>query len=266
VGWLGDRPGGSLTVPLELTYLGCEGVLVRGRAGSVLIDGLFSNEAAPFGIPDAGVLETLRRARPPFDSVDVILATHHHADHFDAGAVATYLGANPRTRFVSTSQAVAELRAATGDAFAGRIHALAATEGVVDGVDVGDIRVDGFGLSHGKVHYAGVEHLGLLVTLDGRRVLHLGDGIIAEKSLRSAGVIDAAIDVGVVPFWFLTHPFGRRLAERGFRPRVSFAVHIRVTEREQVVREVEQWPNAVAFTEPLSRFDVADDGTVTRKE
>lgn len=253
-------------MPLELTYLGCEGVLVRGRAGSFLIDGLFSDEAVPFGMPDASALDALRRARPPFDAIDGILATHHHADHFDAGAVAMHLGANPRTRFVSTLQAAAEVRAATHGAFAERIHSLAATEGVVDGVDVGSIRVDGFGLSHGKVHYADVEHLGLLVTLDGRRVLHLGDGIIAEKSLRSAGVVDGAIDVGVVPFWFLTYPFGRRLAERGFRPRVSFAVHIRVAEREQVVREVETWPNAVALTEPLSRFDVADDGTVIRKE
>ena len=253
-------------MPLELTYLGCEGVLVRGRTGSVLIDGLFSDEAAPFGMPDADALDTMRRARPPFDAVDAILATHHHADHFDAGAVATYLDANPRAVFVSTSQAAAELRAATGDAFAGRIHELAATEGVVGGVNVGGIRVDGFGLSHGKVHYGDVEHLGLLVTIDGRRVLHLGDGIIDEKSLRSAGVVDGAIDVAVVPFWFLTYPFGRRLAERGFRPRVIFAVHIRVAEREQVVREVETWPNAVALTAPLSRFDVTDDATVIRKE
>ncbi len=253
-------------MPLELTYLGCEGVLVRSRAGSVLIDGLYSDEATPFGMPDAVALDALRRARPPFDAVDAILATHHHADHFDAGAVATHLGANPRAVFVSTSQAAAALRAATGGAFAGRMHTLPATEGVVGGVDVGGIRVDGFGLSHGKVNYGDVEHLGLLVTLDGRTVLHLGDGIIAEKSLRSAGVIDAAIDVGVVPFWFLTYPFGKRLAERGFRPRVSFAVHIRTVEREQVVREVETWPNAVALTEPLSRFEVADDGTVTRKE
>jgi L-ascorbate metabolism protein UlaG (beta-lactamase superfamily) len=253
-------------VPLELTYLGCEGVLVRGRAGSVLIDGLFSDEAAPFGMPDAGALDAIRRARPPFDAVDAILTTHHHGDHFDAAAVATHLGANSRAVFVSTAQAADELRAADGGAFAGRIHALDAAEGVVHGVDVGRIRVDGFGLSHGKVHYGDVEHLGFLVTLDGRRLLHLGDGIIAEKSLRSAGVIDGAIDIGVVPFWFLTYPFGRQLAERGFRPRVCFAVHIRISERERVVREVEAWPNAVALTEPLARFDVADDGTVTRKE
>jgi len=52
---------------LALTYVGCEGVLVRSDAGTVLIDGLYGDEASPFGVPPEPVLERLRDARPPFD-------------------------------------------------------------------------------------------------------------------------------------------------------------------------------------------------------
>jgi hypothetical protein len=104
------------------------------------------------------------------------------------------------------------------------------------------------------------------VTLDGREVVHLGDGIIDEKALRRAGLVDHAVDVGVLPFWFLTYPFGKRLMARAFRPRAVFACHIRVHEREQVVGEIASWIEAVALVDPLAVYDIGDDGVIRRKE
>lgn len=258
------RVAGAI-VSLHVTYLGCEGVLIRAAAGAVLIDGLFGEEAAPFAMPPAGDLEALRRARPPFDAADVVIATHFHGDHFDPAAVTEYLRASRRTRFVSTPQAVGRFIDAAGPAFADRVHVMAPAEGVRETVDVNGIGVECFGLSHGRVNYADVENLGVVVRLGGRSILHLGDGIIDEKSLRAAGVLDERIDVGILPFWFLTYPFGRRLRERGFRPRATFAVHIRVSERDQVVREIASDGGAVPLTEPLSRHVVAGDGHITRE-
>jgi len=246
---------------LELTYLGCEGVLLRSGAGSVLIDALYDPaEAEPFFVPDAGALAALRSAAPPFEKVDAILATHYHADHFDAHAVASYLAASAATAFVSSAQAASAVENVAG-ALPGQVCVLDAVDGVRQRVQVGTVDVQGFGLSHGRVHYADVQHLGLLVTLDGKSILHLGDGIIDEKSMRAAGLFDAPIDLAVLPFWFLTYPFGRRLMERTLRPRNIFAVHIRRSEREQVLGEIASFAqsaglNAVALTEPLSRHVV----------
>jgi hypothetical protein len=101
-----------------------------------------------------------------------------------------------------------------------------------------------------------------VVRLGGRTLLHLGDGIIDEKALRGAGVLDESIDVGVLPFWFLTYPFGRRLLQGGFRPAALFGAHIRVSEREQIVREIEAMRGAVPLTEPLARYRIETDGQV----
>lgn len=253
-------------MPLQLTYLGCEGVLIRSAAGTVLIDGLFGNEAAPFGVPPQDVLDTLRHALPPFDGVDVVIATHYHDDHFDPAAVADYLGASRRTRFVSTPQAVGKFIDAAGPAFADRAHAVPPVEGAREIIEVNGITVECFGLSHGRVNYADVEHLGVIVRLGDRSILHLGDGIIDEKSLRAAGVLDEVSDVGVVPFWFLTYPFGKRLMQGGLKPRATFAVHIRVSEREQMVNEIASWSSAVPLVEPLSRYRVERDGLITRED
>jgi L-ascorbate metabolism protein UlaG (beta-lactamase superfamily) len=251
---------------LNLTYVGCEGVLVRSTSGTVLIDGLYGEDAVPFGVPPGPVLERLRDARPPFNHIDLILATHYHADHFDAAAVARHLRGSPNAHFASTPQATIQVMEATHGMLGHRIHSLAAEEGAVVAREIGPLRVEAFGLSHGKVHYADVQHLGLVVTLAGRSVIHLGDGIIDEKSLRAAGILERAIDVGVLPFWFLTYPFGRRLVSNGFRPRTIFAVHIRVNEREKVTGEIASWIDAVPLVTPMESYEIAADGRVQRKE
>jgi L-ascorbate metabolism protein UlaG (beta-lactamase superfamily) len=253
-------------VSLELTYIGCEGILLRSPSGSVLIDGLFGDQAAPFGVPPASVVERLRDARAPFDRIDVILATHFHADHFDAGFVARHLRANPAAQFFSTPQAAVQLHEATHGTSGDRIHALDVRDGASAVRQVGGIRLEAFGLSHGRVHYADVQHLGWIVTLGGRTVMHLGDGIIDEKALRAAGVLDRAIDVGVMPFWFLTYPFGKRLVGKALRPRAIFAVHVRVNERERVARDIAAWIDAVPLVEPMARYQIAADGRVVGKE
>jgi hypothetical protein len=200
---------------LHVVYLGCEGVLVRSAAGTVLIDGLFGQEAAPFGVPQAADLDGLRHARSPFDGVDAVIATHHHGDHFDPGAVADYLRASSRTRFVSTPQAVERLIDHAGAAFVDRVYAVQPVDGLRERVEVNGVGIEGFGLS---------------------------------------------------PFWFLTYPFGKRLMQRGLQPRAAFAVHIRVSEREQVVNEILAEGAALPLTEPLSRYRVAGDGTISREE
>jgi L-ascorbate metabolism protein UlaG (beta-lactamase superfamily) len=255
----------SSRVPLRLVYLGCEGVLVRSPSGAVLIDGLFGEEAAPFAMPSPGVLDDLRHARPPFDAVDAVIATHYHGDHFNPSAVADYLRASPRARFVSTPQAVGRFIDVAGAAFVDRVYAIAPVDGVREAVEVNGIKIEGFGLSHGRVNYADVEQLGIVVNLDGRSVLHLGDGIIDEKSLRAAGVLDETADVGIFPFWFLTYPFGKRLLRRGLSPRAVFAVHIRVSEREQVVNEILAAGIGTPLTEPLARYEIASDGSISRE-
>lgn len=239
--------------------------MVRSASGSVLIDGLYGAEAQGYHTPPAAQLASLRAARAPFDRVDLVLATHFHEDHFDADAVAEFLRASEQTWFMSTPQAV-ELLLARAPELAHRAVALQAPEGVRVGRDFGAIRVEAFGLSHGQVNYAGVQHLGLVVTLDGRQIVHLGDGIIDEKALRRAGLIDAAVDVGVLPFWFLTYPFGKRLVAHAFRPRAVFAGHIRVHEREQVVDEIASWIDAVPLVDLLAVYDIDDDGGIHRKE
>jgi L-ascorbate metabolism protein UlaG (beta-lactamase superfamily) len=244
---------------LEVTFLGNEGVLVTVAGTAVLVDALCGDGVPAFTTTPRAVVDAVEMARTPFDLVEAALATHFHPDHFNPYSVARHLQHNAAARFVSTRQSIAllEEKAADFAAISGRVHPVAPAEGERESVTVGANRVDAFGLSHGKVNYGDVEHVGFVVYLGGATLLHLGDGIIAEKTLRSAGVLDETIDAAFLPFWYLTYPAGRRVLEGGFSRRLRriFAVHIPPAHEARLVEEVRRFdPHATALVTPMSRF------------
>ena len=96
---------------IEIMYLANEGFLLTSGDHKVLIDGLF-REGGDYATLSLESRETVETALPPFDTVDVVLATHHHADHFHAVAVCRFLDSNPLAQFVSTQQALDQMRSA----------------------------------------------------------------------------------------------------------------------------------------------------------
>lgn len=241
----------------RITFVGNEGVLVESGAGAarraVLIDAVFGDGVPAYMTTPRAVVDVIERAGRPFDAVDLALATHFHPDHFNAHSVTRFLQCSPRSTFVSTSQACEML----DDGVAARVRAVAPIEGEMTTLDVAGVSVGAFGLSHGKVNYGDVEHLGFAIDLGGMSVLHLGDGIIAKRSLAAAGVLDRKVDVAFLPFWFLTYPFGQKLIGEGFRPRHVFAVHIPPAHERRLVDEIQRFdPGAVPMVAPMSVYDV----------
>jgi len=90
-----DRPGRveaaraappAVSEPLSVQYLGNEGFLVRAGDDAVILDGLVRGGIPPYvRLPDAA-RAGLEAAEPPFDDIDVALASHFHSDHFDDGS------------------------------------------------------------------------------------------------------------------------------------------------------------------------------------
>ena len=77
-------------------------VLIDGH--SILIDALNNGEQRPYaGIP-LDMAQTIIRGGPPYERVDMMLISHHHEDHFDAGLVARFVLERPHVPVYSTSR------------------------------------------------------------------------------------------------------------------------------------------------------------------
>ena len=79
-------------------------VLIDGH--SILIDALNNGEQRPYaGIP-LDMAQTIIRGGPPYERVDMMLISHHHEDHFDAGLVARFVLERPHVPVYSSPQVV----------------------------------------------------------------------------------------------------------------------------------------------------------------
>ena len=244
---------------VTITFLANEGVLLSGTTPAgprkVLIDGLFLKYESGYALPDDSTLTALQQASAPFDAVDLVLATHRHGDHFHPAPVAAHLRANRRATLVTSRQVIDSLRAylPAGERLAPQTLARTTPPGVRRREVINGVPVELLGLPHGGRRHRAVEHLGYIVELGGRRVLHVGDADLTEAAVAPLRLDTLRIDVALIPYWQVTSEEGRRVIERWIRPRQVVAIHLPAADPGRVAREVSAaLPGAVAFSRSLT--------------
>lgn len=177
-----------------ITWLGQAGFAVRTTRATIVIDLFLS--------PYEGRLYPSPLVPEQATGVDLVLCTHEHVDHLDAGAVPTIAAASPGARFVVptpivdlvTEAGIREDRV-TG-AQPGRaievagvtIHPVPARHGVT----MEDAYTFGQELSGGLVRY-----LGFVVDAEGARIYHAGDTIHYDGMVEA--LRDLRVDVALLP-------------------------------------------------------------------
>jgi L-ascorbate metabolism protein UlaG (beta-lactamase superfamily) len=248
----GDAVGAQDGV--SITYLANEGVMLSSGTRKVLIDALFQRYGTGFALPADSTRAALEHARPPFDSVDLVLVTHRHGDHFHPASVAAHMRANPGAVLLTSRQVIDSLRGRPdGDSLAAArtlSHTIAA--GTRRRVVVNGIPVELLGLSHIGRRHRRVQHLGYIVELGGRRVLHVGDAEVSEAAFAPLRLDTARIDVALLPHWDVIGREGRRVIERWIRPRQVVAFHVGEGQERTVARAVRAaFPAAVTLVRSL---------------
>jgi len=192
---------------LELTYVANMGVLVSSGGTKVLIDALYDKPNPDYRAPAPGTLEKIMKGEAPFDGVDLVLVTHDHPDHLDAGLAVRYLEAFPEAALLAPADAVEALRRAAPDwaRIGPRVTAV--------GLKVGEKRslnVKGVAVTACRTLHSGDQdvpmNLMYLIELDGRRVWHEGDPNGRCDIFQAFGLTDARLDLAVVHYWYPLEP------------------------------------------------------------
>ena len=245
---LGQAQGG-----LSVTFLANEGVLLSSGGTQVLIDALFVKYGDGYAVPADSTQAALERARPPFDSVDLVLVTHRHGDHFHPVPAAAHLAANRGATLLTSQQVIDSMRHVPGiPRLAPRMVARTMAPGTRRRVIVNGLPVELLGLPHGGWRQRHVEHLGYVLELGGRRLLHVGDAELSEATLAPLGLDTSRIDVALLPAWAVTDRGSRQAIERWIRPRQVVAFHLSDGASGREVREVQDaWRGADVFVRSL---------------
>lgn len=257
---------GAAQPGLSLTYIANEGVLLEAGGQKVLIDALFRGLAG-YLRPDAATRAAMESGRGPFAGVDLVLATHYHADHFDPQAVCAHLSSNAGAAFVAVGQVIEAFRQAGCQIPQNeqRVFEITPQWGQRKDTSAGGIEVAVLRLRHGATMNAG-----FLLNLGGKKILHLGDSDGTVENFDPFDLEREGIDVALVPYWYALDGEGREVIRRHIRSKQLVFFHIpgdnpdREAVREHMKAEGgraglaarirKDFPGAILLLEPMARF------------
>ncbi len=230
---------------VRVIYVGNSGFLIMTGGKKVLIDGMYSSNSQ-------AVRDLFASGTPPFDNIDVILASHDHGDHFDPVQVQAYLQTNTNTMFVSTAKSVAKL-----DGFPERTIAMdpalsgSPVTGEVDGVNI-----EAYYLSHGSPPAGQQEDYnnGYLVTVGDLTFFHCGD-IDGLYNMLSYNLDERDIDLAFIVHFYMRSARDRGELQNGIAAKYYFPIHYEGTTppfSASVTRNV--FPDAVIFNSVLQSW------------
>jgi L-ascorbate metabolism protein UlaG (beta-lactamase superfamily) len=213
-------------------YVANAGMFVTVDGGRFLIDAPIRDGIAPYPTSPPVERSRLEAARPPYDGVDAILVTHWHEDHFDAHAAAAHLAHNPRALFISSPEVVERLRRVDPAVPPARTRAVLPEPGKAEELQAGGVPVRVLRIRHNPARRLPEQHVGFLIGA-ASRVLHVGD---ADPEAENFALLRGlpAVDVALLPYWYLLGEANRRLVAESIRPGRIVAMHLPPAEASGV--------------------------------
>jgi L-ascorbate metabolism protein UlaG (beta-lactamase superfamily) len=199
------------------TFTANNGLIHEMGTIRLAVDALFRNAFDEYPPLDEAMRMAFEEARPPFEGLDVILATHRHLDHMVPAAMASYLCHSPGTvAFIPVDARDDVLTAAPCDGLAEQIRS-GFEPFVIDSLTITPVAVP----------HAGVDNRAYVLEYGGRRVVHLGDSSLSDE------LVSSPIDVLAAPYWNLGDDDFLKLYRRSGSP-FLIAIHAPPADRAQV--------------------------------
>jgi len=246
-----------LSADVTVTQLANEGVILSdGGKNQVMIDGMVTEPYSLYGGLPEDVVALYSKASGPFAGIDVALATHQHHDHNQPQAACQFMQKSTGTLLVSSQQVVDLMHEKCRDftATSKRIKIIDPQYGQPEVVQVGDVKVTAFRLSHGGGKYAVLQNFGFLVEIGGMRVLHVGDADMDAADFIRAGVHSMNVDIALLPFWYFEPGPGGDLVHTYIDAPHKIANHIPPGEMAEIKEYMHgAYPEVLILEKPMDQ-------------
>jgi L-ascorbate metabolism protein UlaG (beta-lactamase superfamily) len=238
---------------VDITYIANEGLLISSGDKQVLIDGLHrkSGSLSRYAFLQPPKQEEIETAKRPFDTIDLVLVSHMHYDHFHAESVGLHLKNNSGATLVSSQQVADEVENRFKDYQAIKARVIGATppwKGRI-ALKVAGIDFEILGIKHGGEQFSSIQNLGHIIKLGGKKLLHVGDADTTIENFDELNLDEEGIDIAFIPFWFLIDKAGQSIVKEQIKPRHIIAVHMDAFGIDKTTRRIKEvFPDAIVFT------------------
>lgn len=256
---------GHLQEKTIVTYVANEGFLIQTENRKILVDALFGGIKGDWcEQPSDSALDIMINGQEPFDSIDVVLVSHNHSDHFNEQLVSEFMVKNPNTILVCPNQVNQSLEAnASYSRFSERIRPVHYSDPKDTFMVLGDIQIRAMKMKHGSYFekndntgelidlHKDVEHIACLVMIDGSNFFHSGDA--SPETFKN--YMEGGLEIGKIDFAFMDRVFmrpnGMMLINELIKPDKLIFMHIepmKVGYYKSIIKDLD---DILIFSKPL---------------
>jgi L-ascorbate metabolism protein UlaG (beta-lactamase superfamily) len=236
---------------LEVTWLANASFLVSAGGPSVLIDAFVREPYSQYSAVPESVLTAMKAGASPFDGVVVALVSHAHRDHHQPDVAREFFAVRPEVAFASS----AEVRSLTFPDAGDADRVVSPARGESEFLEIDGVRVEFLGLTHAGSGQGSVGNLGHVISVGGRRVLHLGDAEQDPDLFAALDLPSRDLDVALVPYWHLRQKSGRMFLDEHIGADWYVAYHVPPADLAEVTKRlVMRMPDLRVPARPLETF------------
>jgi len=225
---------------IRITYTGNMGVVIESDSSSVWIDGLHRFYKTEYQQTPAGFIDSAKRHSGHFKSLQWLLFSHVHSDHFNASLTKEIAVANPEIKISGAGQVV--------DSLSGTHFTNAWNRNGKLNTDNEVVEIEAFNLKHTwPARHSHVQNLMFSVILNGLRITHLGDAVNDDPAYQLSAFKDA--DVLVIPYWLLLNEEGRTLMKTSKAKKI-IATHIEPNAKPDIALRNGENQQVILFDVP----------------
>lgn len=253
--------------PCTITYIANEGFLIETINSKVLIDALFGGIRGNWcDQPEDSVSNLILKGIPPFDSIDLVLVSHKHSDHFNEQMAITFLTNNQSTVLMCPEQVNEVLKKNSGYFdVADRIRYLESDKQFDTLLAVNKINIRVLRFNHGSFYetdsvtgekydlHRDVENFGYIIDADSFSMFHSGDGSFLDKShFESYHFGDLDFDIVFLDRTFLMKE-GQEILNSLIHTKNLIFMHIEPGRGEYYTSIIKDVPGFFVFTKKMEK-------------
>jgi len=216
-------------------YIANMGAMIERGETKILFDPLFHYDPDIYDRVPAEVEAALLAGIEPWDGIDAVFISHHHADHFDPATILELLRAQQTIELFGPEQAAAAIRGLVvdpSDPVLKRVHGLSLENGMAaTDIVFGPLLVEAARIRHAgwPDYHANVENIVFRVTLDDETtVMHFGDAdpVDAHFARSPEHWNERQSHFAMPPYWFFLSNEGRQILKDRIGAEKAVGMHV----------------------------------------